>query len=124
MRPGKQWMELALGLSAALSRTPATQRSGVEGDPGPSARLAAKRRRISPFAEVSSGRGSSGRFASRCRCGDALLLGDEGLRLDGVEHGVGLDLVVEHRDQGLVHVLVAALAEADRLVEPAGAAPQ
>ncbi|MFL5126683.1 MAG: hypothetical protein ACJ8CS_15820, partial [Microvirga sp.] len=40
MRPGKQRMELALALSTALSRTPATQRSGVEGDPGPSARLA------------------------------------------------------------------------------------
>jgi len=38
MRPGKQRMELALGLSTALSRTPATQRSGVEGDPGSSAR--------------------------------------------------------------------------------------
>ena len=31
-------MELALGLSTALSRTPATERSEVEGDPGPSAR--------------------------------------------------------------------------------------
>src|SRR4051794_18528601 len=43
MRPGKQRMGLALGLSTALSGTPATQRSGVEGDPGPRARLAKRR---------------------------------------------------------------------------------
>ena len=56
MRPGKQRMELALGLSTALSRTPATQRSGVEGDPGPSARLA-KRRLLFLSQRSPSGRG-------------------------------------------------------------------
>src|SRR4051794_41277244 len=35
MRPGKPWMELALALSTALSRTPATERSEVEGDREP-----------------------------------------------------------------------------------------
>ena len=49
-------MELALGLSTALSRTPATQRSGVEGDPGPSARLA-KRRLLFLSQRSPSGRG-------------------------------------------------------------------
>ncbi|MFL4974521.1 MAG: hypothetical protein ACJ8DT_12655, partial [Microvirga sp.] len=36
-------------LSTALSRTPATQRSGVEGDPGPSARLAKRRLLFRPM---------------------------------------------------------------------------
>src|SRR4051812_37316971 len=56
MRTGKRRMELALGLSTALSRTPATQRSGVEGDPGPSAKLANRRllflSQRSPLGEV------------------------------------------------------------------------
>src|SRR5215210_9604207 len=52
MRPGKQRMELALALSTALSRTPATQRSGVEGDPGPSART---RREAAPNLTLRGG---------------------------------------------------------------------
>src|SRR5215218_5549493 len=45
--PGKAVERAAPKPSTALSRKPVTQRSGVEGYPGPSARLAAKRRRIS-----------------------------------------------------------------------------
>src|SRR3954468_8766850 len=63
------------------------------------------------------------RFAAR-GLGDALLLGDEGLGLGGVAHGVGRDLAVAHGRQRLVHVVAAVLAVADAAVEGVVAAPE
>src|SRR3954454_21562999 len=67
--------------------------------------------------------GRLSRFPTR-GLGDALLLGDEGLGLGGVEHGVGRDLVVEHGRQRLVHVVAAVLAVADAAVKGVVAAPE
>jgi len=66
--PGKAADGAAPKPSTALSRKPVTQRGGVEGYPGPSARLAAKRRRISPCAMVSQAGEAShgaGRYGAR-----------------------------------------------------------
>ena len=51
--PGKAVERAAPKPSTALSRTPSTQRSGVEGDPGPSARTRREAAPNSAFAEVS-----------------------------------------------------------------------
>src|SRR3954465_7452106 len=67
--PGKAMERAAPKPSTALSRTPGTQRSEVEGDPGPSART---RREAAPnltFAEAWEARGSTERGLERSRGG-------------------------------------------------------
>src|SRR5215213_5878176 len=102
MRPGKQRMKLALALSTALSRTPATQRSGVEGDPGPSARLA-KRRLLFLSQRSPSGRGwlalDLREIRHRARCGAQRVEKLEAVLAQGGIVGVDRHLVEEGVDR-------------------------